>query len=98
MGAFGEALLTNGVQAGFVAGTLLSALPGLPDRYDLRDMLRLMFDPQGMRPLVVGQFDRTRNDPVELETRWPDVTGYGALASRFSECVHGPFLLRHPRR
>ena len=36
MGAFGEALLANGVQAGFVVGTLASALLGLPDRYDLR--------------------------------------------------------------
>jgi MFS family permease len=31
-----EALLTNSVQAGFVAGTLASALLTLPDRYDLR--------------------------------------------------------------
>lgn len=36
LGAFGAALLTNSVQAGFVAGTLLSALLSLPDRYDLR--------------------------------------------------------------
>jgi MFS family permease len=31
-----EAMLTNSVQAGFVAGTLLSALLALPDRIDLR--------------------------------------------------------------
>lgn len=36
IGPFHEALLTNSVQAGFVAGTLLSALLTLPDRYDLR--------------------------------------------------------------
>ena len=33
---FQEALLTNSVQAGFVAGTLVSALLGLADRFDLR--------------------------------------------------------------
>ncbi len=33
---FHEALLTSSVQAGFVAGTLLSALLSLPDRFDLR--------------------------------------------------------------
>ncbi len=36
LSAFGAALLTNSVQAGFVAGTLLSAVLSLPDRYDLR--------------------------------------------------------------
>lgn len=34
--AFDEALLTSAVQIGFVAGTLVSALLSLPDRYDLR--------------------------------------------------------------
>ncbi len=34
--AFDEALLTSAVQFGFVAGTLMSALLSLPDRYDLR--------------------------------------------------------------
>jgi MFS family permease len=34
--AFHEALLTSSVQAGFVAGTLVSALLSLPDRFDLR--------------------------------------------------------------
>ncbi|WP_158747200.1 MFS transporter [Acidisphaera sp. L21] len=34
--AFHEALLTNSVQAGFVLGTLASALLTLPDRFDLR--------------------------------------------------------------
>ena len=33
---FESALLTSSVQAGFVAGTLASALLGLPDRYDPR--------------------------------------------------------------
>lgn len=33
---FQEALLTSSVQAGFVAGTLFSALLSLPDRFDLR--------------------------------------------------------------
>src|SRR5260370_28418228 len=33
---FHESLLTSSVQAGFVAGTLLSALLALPDRIDLR--------------------------------------------------------------
>ncbi len=33
---FHEALLTSSVQGGFVAGTLLSALLSLPDRFDLR--------------------------------------------------------------
>ena len=33
---FHELLLTSSVQAGFVAGTLLSALLTLPDRVDLR--------------------------------------------------------------
>lgn len=33
---FQEALLTNSVQAGFVVGTLMSALLGLADRFDLR--------------------------------------------------------------
>ncbi|UEM24474.1 MFS transporter (plasmid) [Skermanella mucosa] len=36
LGAFQEALLTSSVQAGFVAGTLVSALLSLPDRLDLR--------------------------------------------------------------
>jgi MFS family permease len=36
LGAFHEALLTSSVQAGFVVGTLLSALLSLPDRMDLR--------------------------------------------------------------
>ena len=36
LSAFHEALLTSSVQAGFVAGTLLSALLTLPDRFDLR--------------------------------------------------------------
>ena len=38
MTAFHEALLTSSVQAGFVAGTLLSALLSLPDRFDLRHL------------------------------------------------------------
>jgi MFS family permease len=33
---FDEALLTSAVQFGFVAGTIISALLSLPDRYDLR--------------------------------------------------------------
>ena len=36
MSAFHEAVLTNGVQAGFVVGTLVSALLSLPDRIELR--------------------------------------------------------------
>lgn len=36
MSAFQEALLTNGVQAGFVVGTLTSAILTLPDRIELR--------------------------------------------------------------
>ena len=36
MSVFHEAVLTNGVQAGFVAGTLTSALLSLPDRIELR--------------------------------------------------------------
>jgi MFS family permease len=35
---FHEALLTSSVQAGFVIGTLTSALLGLPDRFDLRNL------------------------------------------------------------
>jgi hypothetical protein len=38
---FHEALLTSSVQAGFVAGTLVSAILTLPDRADLRNMFRL---------------------------------------------------------
>jgi MFS family permease len=36
--AFQQALLTNSVQAGFVLGTMLSALLSLPDRFDLRGL------------------------------------------------------------
>jgi MFS family permease len=37
---FHESLLTSSVQAGFVAGTLLSALLALPDRIDLRRLFQ----------------------------------------------------------
>ncbi|WP_158047647.1 MFS transporter [Skermanella pratensis] len=40
LGPFREALLTSSVQAGFVAGTLFSALLSLPDRMDLRHLFR----------------------------------------------------------
>lgn len=40
MGQFHESLLTSSVQAGFVIGTLLSALLTLPDRIDLRLLFR----------------------------------------------------------
>jgi hypothetical protein len=41
LGAFHEALLTTSVQAGFVAGTLISALLSLSDRADLRRLFSL---------------------------------------------------------
>ena len=41
MSAFHEALLTNGVQGGFVVGTLASAVMALPDRIDLRKFFSL---------------------------------------------------------
>jgi MFS family permease len=41
LGQFHEALLTSSVQAGFVVGTLLSALLTLPDRVDLRRLFGL---------------------------------------------------------
>lgn len=41
LSAWQEALLTSSVQAGFVAGTLLSALLGLADRYDPRRLFTI---------------------------------------------------------
>ena len=38
LGPFHEALLTSSVQAGYVVGTLVSAILTLPDRLDLRNM------------------------------------------------------------
>ncbi len=49
MSAFHEALLSNAVQAGFVIGTLVSALLSLPDRFDLR---RLFSAGAGMAALA----------------------------------------------
>ncbi|MCO5089297.1 MAG: MFS transporter, partial [Methylobacteriaceae bacterium] len=41
LGPFHEALLTSSVQAGYVVGTLVSAILTLPDRLDLRRMFFL---------------------------------------------------------
>ncbi len=55
--AFGEASLTNSVQAGFVAGTLASALLSLPDRVDLRRLFSAGAAVAALANLAILAFD-----------------------------------------
>jgi MFS family permease len=59
LSAFHEALLTSSVQAGFVAGTLLSALLTLPDRVDLRRLFGCSALIAGVSTLAVVLFEPT---------------------------------------
>ncbi|HYG90920.1 MAG TPA: MFS transporter [Azospirillum sp.] len=59
LGAFHEALLTSSVQAGFVAGTLISALLSLPDRMDLRRLLSVSAFIAAAANLTVLAFEPT---------------------------------------
>ncbi len=59
LGAFHEALLTSSVQAGFVAGTLLSALLSLPDRADPRRLFCLSALVAAAANLAVLAFEPT---------------------------------------
>ncbi len=54
------ALLTNSVQAGFVAGTLVSALLGLADRFDLRRLFCGCAVAAGLANLLMLAFEPTR--------------------------------------
>ncbi len=56
---FQEALLTNSVQAGFVAGTLVSALLGLADRFDLRRLFCGAAATAGCANLLMLAFEPT---------------------------------------
>src|SRR3954468_24764709 len=56
---FQEALLTNSVQAGFVAGTLVSALLGLADRFDLRRLFCGCAVAAGLANLLMLAFEPT---------------------------------------
>ncbi|WP_336491844.1 MFS transporter [Methylobacterium nigriterrae] len=56
---FQEALLTNSVQAGFVAGTLVSALLGLADRFDLRGLFCGSAATAGFANLLMLAFEPT---------------------------------------
>ncbi|MHB2206267.1 MFS transporter [Methylobacterium sp. CM6257] len=56
---FQEALLTNSVQAGFVAGTLVSALFGLADRFDLRRLFCGAAATAGLANLLMLAFEPT---------------------------------------
>jgi MFS family permease len=56
---FHESLLTSSVQAGFVAGTLLSALLTLPDRMDLRRLFQCSALMAGVSTFGVVLFDPT---------------------------------------
>ena len=59
LGPFHEALLTNSVQAGFVAGTLASALLGLADRFDLRRLFCACAATAGLANLLMLAFEPT---------------------------------------
>jgi MFS family permease len=59
LGAFHEALLTSSVQAGFVAGTLLSALLSLSDRKDLRRLFSVSALVAAAANLTVLAFEPT---------------------------------------
>lgn len=56
---FQEALLTNSVQAGFVVGTLVSALFGLADRFDLRRLFCGAAAVAGFANLLMLAFEPT---------------------------------------
>lgn len=59
LSAFHESLLTSSVQAGFVVGTLISALLTLPDRIDLRRLFGWSAIVAGISTLGVIPFEPT---------------------------------------
>lgn len=75
---FDEALLTSAVQFGFVAGTIISALLSLPDRYDLR---RLFAGSASVAALATGLL------------AWLPPTGGAVIALRFvtGMCMAGVY-------
>ena len=56
---FHEGLLTSSVQAGFVAGTLTSALLSAADRYDLRRLFAMSAALAGAANLLIALFEPT---------------------------------------
>jgi MFS family permease len=56
---FHEGLLTSSVQAGFVAGTLTSALLSAADRYDLRRLFATSAAIAGLANLLISLFEPT---------------------------------------
>ncbi len=59
LGEGGAALLTSAVQAGFVAGTLASALLGLADRFDPRRFFAASALTAGAATLLLSQLPPT---------------------------------------